>query len=386
MRFLHLADLHIGKKVYEFSMLEDQKYILNQILDIVTEQKIDGVWIAGDVYDKAIPSAEAVRLLDEFIVALSKLSVRVYIISGNHDSAERLSFGGRLMEQAGVHIAAAYDGEVKVVTESDEYGDIHIYMLPFVKPALVRHGLLSRTEEEEAVKEIEKLGSYQEAVSYVCSHLNPDKTVRNVILSHQFVTGAATCDSEELAVGGMENVDAQAYEEFDYVALGHIHGPQKVGRDEVRYCGTPLKYSFSEITHKKSVTVVDLQEKGNIKIEQIPLIPLRDMSVLTGEFATLLSKEFIKEAPVKDYLKICLTDEEEVPNAIARLREVYPYIMHLEYDNSRTRAQAAPLMMTVEKMKQPQELFKEFYEMQNGVELTKEQEAYIEQLVEEIWR
>lgn len=262
MKLIHLSDLHLGKRVNDFSMLEDQQYILAEILQIIDREKPDGVLIAGDVYDKSVPSAEAVALLDDFLVRLSKRELRIFVISGNHDSPERMAFGGRLMERSGVHLAPVYDGRVEPVVLTDEYGPVKLYLLPFVKPSHVRRCFPER-----------EIATYTDAVAAAVEAMGVDTAVRNVLVTHQFVTGAARCDSEELSVGGTDNVDASVFDPFDYVALGHIHGPQQVGRETVRYCGTPLKYSFSEAGHKKSVTVVELGAKGSVTIRTIPLKP-----------------------------------------------------------------------------------------------------------------
>ena len=266
MKFVHLSDLHIGKRVNEFSMLEDQKYILEQILSLVRDEQADGVFLAGDLYDKAVPPAEAVRVLDEFLTRLAGMGVPVFAVSGNHDSAERVAFGARLLSGRGVYLSPVYDGHVERVCLTDDYGEVRVYLLPFVRPAVVRH-----------VFEEEEIGSYQDAVRAAVEHMEVEPSVRNVLVAHQFVTGAARCESEEILVGGLDNVDASVFDDFDYVALGHIHSPQHVGRETVRYCGTPLKYSFSEAEQEKSVTVVELREKGRSEIRKIPLKPLRDM-------------------------------------------------------------------------------------------------------------
>ena len=267
MKLIHLSDLHLGKRVNECSMLEDQQYILGEILRIIDSEAPDAVLIAGDVYDKSVPSAEAVTLLDDFLVQLASRRVQTCLISGNHDSAERLSFGGRLMDAAGIHIAPVYDGSLTPLTLSDEHGPVDIYLLPFLKPVQVR-----RFFPDEDIE------SYTDAMAAVLRAANVDTARRNVLVAHQFVAGAVPCESEEFSVGGTDNVAVCVFDDFDYVALGHIHGPQKVGRETVRYCGTPLKYSFSEVSHKKSVTVVEMGEKGSVGIRTVPLVPRRDMS------------------------------------------------------------------------------------------------------------
>lgn len=375
MKLIHLSDLHLGKRVNEFSMLEDQQYILEEILRIIDSEKPDGVLIAGDVYDKTVPSAEAVTLLDEFLVQLSKRDTQTFLISGNHDSAERLAFGGRLMEQSGIHIARVYNGVLAPLTLRDEYGSVALYLLPFLRPVQVRRFF----PESE-------IATYTEAMAAVLGAADIDKTHRNVLVTHQFVTGAQTCDSEELSVGGTDNVDVSVFDDFDYVALGHIHGPQKIGRETVRYCGTPLKYSFSEVGHKKSVTVVELAEKGSVVIRTVPLVPKRDMSELRGAYNELMLRENYEGKPFRnDYLRITLTDEEDIPNAVNNLRTVYPYIMRLDYDNRRTRTESHVDGAEQVERKRPLTLFEEFYESQNGQPMSEEQRSFAKQLMERIW-
>ena len=262
MKLFHLSDLHIGKRVNEFSMLEDQKYILMQILKAAKEHQPDGIILAGDIYDKPVPAAEAVQVFDDFLTSLNEMGLIVFMISGNHDSPERVSYGGRLMKKSGIYVAPVYEGKTEKVEFTDAYGKVCIHLLPFVKPAVVRHAF----EEGEFEKEAEAVCDYQSAVKMTVSHMAVDTDVRNVLIAHQFVTGAMRCESEEVSVGGLDNVDASVFDGFDYVALGHIHSPQAVGRDQVRYCGTPLKYSFSEAGQEKSITVVELKEKGKIII------------------------------------------------------------------------------------------------------------------------
>lgn len=375
MKLIHLSDLHLGKRVNEFSMLEDQQYILEEILRIIDSEKPDGVLIAGDVYDKTVPSAEAVTLLDEFLVQLSKRDTQTFLISGNHDSAERLAFGGRLMEQSGIHIARVYNGVLAPLTLRDEYGPVDLYLLPFLRPVQVRRFF----PESE-------IATYTEAMAAVLGAADIDKTHRNVLVTHQFVTGAQTCDSEELSVGGTDNVDVSVFDDFDYVALGHIHGPQKIGRETVRYCGTPLKYSFSEVGHKKSVTVVELAEKGSVAIRTVPLVPKRDMSELRGAYNELMLRENYEGKPFRnDYLRITLTDEEDIPNAVNNLRTVYPYIMRLDYDNRRTRTESHVDGAEQVERKRPLTLLEEFYESQNGQPMSEEQRRFAKQLMERIW-
>ncbi len=374
MRFLHLSDLHLGKRVNEFSMLEDQAYILKEILNIIDEQKVEAVLIAGDVYDKVIPSAEAVRLLDDFLTRIAARELPVFLISGNHDSAERVAFGSRLMSSRQIYLSPVFESDVEPITISDRYGEIHIYMLPFVKPSLVKRVY----PEEEII-------TYQDAVNAAVQHMQIDTDKRNILLAHQFVTGAARCDSEELSVGGLDDVDASIFDGFDYVALGHLHGPQKIGKETVRYSGTPLKYSFSEANQKKLVVIVDVEEKGKINIQQIPFLPKHDMQEIRGTYMEVTALDFYKDMKTDDYLHITLTDEEDIPDAIGKLRTIYPNIMKLSYDNLRTRA-AVTVRGTAEvEEKSPMELLKEFYELQNNQPMTDEQEEIARGMMEEIW-
>lgn len=374
MKFIHLSDLHIGKRVNEFSMIEDQKYILLEILSIIEKEEANAVLISGDIYDKSQPSNEAVNLFDEFIFRLSKLNVKTYIISGNHDSAEKLSFAYRFIEKSNVFISPVYNGEIKKHTLLDEWGKVNIYMLPFIKPINVK----LQFEDEE-------IGSYTDAIKVAIKHMDVNENERNIILSHQFVTGAIRSDSEEISLGGTDNVDVCAYDSFDYVALGHIHSPQKLVRETVRYSGTPLKYSFSECRHNKSVTVVEMKEKGNVSITQIPLVPMRDMVEIKGKYDEVMAKSFYENLNAdKDYFHITLTNEEDVADALLKLRTVYKNIMKLDYDNKRTRA-AATVGTTVSQSKSPLELFDELYEMQNGAKPSEEQEAVLLSLIKEIW-
>ena len=373
MKFLHLSDLHIGKRVYEFSMLEDQRFILRQILEIAEREKPDGVILAGDIYDKAVPPAEAVQVMDGFLTALSKMGITVFMISGNHDSPERIAFGSEIMSGRGVHVSPVYDGKGRSVTMEDQYGPVTIWLLPFIKPAVVRHAFPD-----------EEIQTYQDAVRTAVEHMNVDPKARNVLAAHQFVTGASRCESEEIFVGGIDNVDAALFDVFDYVALGHIHSPQSVGREEVRYCGTPLKYSFSEAGQVKSVTVVELGEKGNVGLRQIPLMPLRDMRKIKGTYMEVSARSFYEGTNTEDYVQITLTDEEDIPDGMQKLRAIYPNLMRLEYDNRRTRENREITTFEEVQQKSELELFEEFYEQQNNQPMSREQRDFAERLIVEI--
>lgn len=375
MKLIHISDLHLGKRVNEFSMLEDQAYILNEILGITAEERPDGVLIAGDIYDKSVPSAEAVQLFDDFLVRLSKGGTPAFLISGNHDSAERLAFGGRLMNQSGIYVSPVYDGTVQSVTLKDAHGPVRVYLIPFLKPAHVRRFFPDA--------EIE---TYTDAMQTVVGALELDPAVRNVALAHQFVTGAVRSDSEEISVGGTDNVDAAVFDGFDYVALGHIHRPQRVTKETVRYCGTPLKYSFSEANHEKSVTVVELGAKGTVSVRTVGLKPLRDMRRIKGTYAQLTARSFYENTDYREaYMHITLTDEEDLPDAIGRLRSIYKNIMKLDYDNTRTRANMEISGAEDLEQKSPLDLLGELYEKQNNQPMAKEQADFAQKLIEEIW-
>ena len=380
MKFLHISDLHIGKRVNEFSMIEDQKYILNQILRIAEQERAEAVLIAGDVYDKSMPSAEAVQIFDWFLTGLADLGKTVIAVSGNHDSPERIAFGGELMRGRGVYVSPVYRGEALEVELRDEYGDISVHLLPFLKPATLRHALEGRQEEEEnRLPE-----SYQEALEIAVKRMEIDVKKRNILVAHQFVTGAGRCDSEEVSVGGLDNVDASVFDDFDYVALGHIHSPQSVGRETVRYCGTPLKYSFSEAEQEKSVTVLEMGEKGDVVLSTVPLVPLRDMRKIRGSYGEVMSRSFYQDTNTEDYVQITLTDEEDIPDGLQKLRTVYPNLMQVAYDNSRTRQDRTVEAAEQAERKSELELFGEFFELQNNQPMSAEQAAYMEKLIADL--
>lgn len=374
MKLIHLSDLHIGKRVNEFSMVEDQRYILEKILQIIEKEQPDGILMAGDIYDKPIPSLEAIETFDEFLVSLSRKKLPVFIISGNHDSAERLAFASRIMKECKVYVSPAYQGTTAPVSLHDEWGKVNFYLLPFFKPVQAR-GLFPEMEIE----------TYTDAMAAAIGQMNIDTGERNVLVTHQFVTGAERCESEELAVGGTDNVDAQVFEPFDYVALGHLHGPQSAGRETVRYCGTPLKYSFSETNHRKSVTIAELGEKGRVTVRTEALVPKRDMKKIKGAYMELTDKGFYRDLNREDYFHITLTDEEDVPEAIGRLRAVYPNLMRLEYDNKRSRSMGGFAEEPVTQSRSPMDLFADFYKSQNNQELSQEQSKYLAGLIETIW-
>lgn len=418
MKFIHLADLHIGKRVNAFPMLEDQRYILKQILTILREEQPDGgVILAGDIYDKAIPSAEAVELFDEFLTELAALKLRVFIIAGNHDSPERIAFGNRLMDRSGIYLSPVYDGHVKCIRCLDSASattlsaanavdlnastrlaasaaatasvsvsgtpPVDVYLLPFLKPANVR-----RFYPEETIE------SYTDAMRVAIAHMDIDPTHRNILVTHQFVTGASRSDSEDISVGGTDNVDASVFAPFDYVALGHLHGPQQMGEEGgpiIRYAGTPLKYSFSEARHHKSVTVVEIGKKKadgvvDVCIGTRELRPLHDMREIRGSYEELTLRANYEGTATDDYIHATLTDEIEVPDAARHLQVIYPNLMKLDYDNARTRGQGSErLELEQLEEKSPLDLFSELFEKQNHKDMTEEQARYVEAQMEKIW-
>ena len=373
MKLIHLSDLHIGKRVNEFSMLLDQEYILTKVINIIDDVKPDGIIIAGDIYDKSVPSAEAVQLFDDFIYKLAKRKLQVFVISGNHDSPERIAFGSRVFDESGIHMSPVYNGKVVPISVKDEHGIVDIYMLPFIKPANVRRFYPD-----------EKIESYTDAMGIALKD-SVSSDNRNILITHQFVTGALRSESEDISVGGSDNIDVSVFDAFDYVALGHIHKPQKIGKETVRYSGTPLKYSFSEVNHEKSVTVLELLEKGSINIDTIPLIPKRDLREIKGTYLEITARSNYKNTNTDDYMHITLTDEEDIPDAMGKLRVIYPNLMKLDYDNMRTRSSDTLIESENVDRKSSLELFSEFYEKQNNQEMHEEQQRLIEGLIESIW-
>lgn len=374
VKLLHLSDLHLGKNVNGFSMLEDQEYILSKIIDIADSEKPDVVVIAGDVYDKAVAPVAAVTLFDDFLFRLTERGITTIVISGNHDSAVRIAFGSRLLGQSGLYMSPVYTGDAAKVTINDEFGAVDIFLLPFIKPIQAR-----------LIFEDEEILSYTDALRAAVSRIETRPEHRSVIVTHQFVTGARRSDSEDVIVGGSENVDAAVFSGFDYVALGHIHRPQHVARKTVRYCGAPLKYSFSEADDDKSVTVVELAQKGSVTVRTVPLTPLRDMREIKGRYIQLASREFYRDMNTSDYFHVILTDEQDVPDAIGKLRAIYPNIMKLDYDNARTRSGAELSDVGEVKKIAPIELFERFYKIQNNQHISGCQRELVSELIEKIW-
>lgn len=375
MRFAHISDLHIGKRLHEVSLLDDQAYILEEIRKILRDGKPDAALIAGDIYDKSAPSAEAVRLFDDFLSGLASDGQSVFVISGNHDSAARVAYGGRIMERSGVHLSApAYEGGVRPVTLTDGHGLVDIYLLPFIKPVHVSLAFPA-----------EKIESYTDALRVAVEKMPIDPKRRSVLVAHQFVTGAVRSDSEEVSVGGLDNVDAAVFAPFSYVALGHIHRPQNIGSPRVRYSGTPLKYSFSEAGDEKSVTMAELDGKGEVSLRTVSLTPKRDLREVKGTYEELMKKENYEGTATEDYLHIVLTDEEDVPDAMRKLKTVYPNVLRLDYDNVRTRSGAVVEAAPETEEKSPLALAEEFYALQNGRPMSGAQTEYLRRMIGTVW-
>ena len=376
MRLLHLADLHLGKKLNEAPLLEDQRFILGQILAVLDREQAEAVLIAGDVYDKPVPPAEAVSLLDDFLTRLSLRGVPVILISGNHDSAERLAFGARLLAGQKVFLAPAYDAAhaaVQPVRLKDAHGEIYVWPLPFLKPAHVR----------AAFPELPII-TYTDALRAAIAAMPLEDGMRNVLVCHQFLTGSERSESEEVSVGGLDNVDASVFDRFDYVALGHLHRAQQVGRPSVRYAGSPLKYSFSEARDSKSVTLIDMGAKGDVSIRAVPLSPRRELRELRGAYDELTLRANYQHTATDDYLRVILTDEDDVPDALARLQTIYPNLLSLSYDNARTRLKQTVDAAEAPERRTPLELLADFYALQNNRPLSGEQAAYARALLERI--
>lgn len=378
MKILHTSDWHLGKKVNNFPMLEDQKYILDQIVAIVQEERPDAIIIAGDVYHTSTPAAEAVSVLDHYISRLHALCGHVFVLSGNHDSAERIAFGSEIMGANGVHFSQVFSATPQQISLRDEHGEVHFYMLPFVRPMDVRSAFANDEQDQP-------IDSYDAAIRKAIEAMQPDYTQRNILIAHQYIQGAERCDGEE-TVGGLDEVDAAIVKDFDYVALGHLHGPQHVQYPHIRYSGSPLKYSFSEVAHRKSVTLIECGEKGNLSIRERYLTPLHDWSDLRGTYDELMSEAFYKDKGLQHhYVRITLTDENDIVDAMRKLQSVYPLAVTLQYDNTRTRsAQDTSMAEQVDEMT-PMQIVSEFYAKQNGQPMTAEQENMMSDLINSLF-
>lgn len=364
MKYLHLADLHLGKRLKEVNLLPDQAEILNQLVEICARERTDGVIIAGDVYDKSVPSQEAVLLFDDFLTRLKKMGQEIFVVAGNHDSAERLSFGSALLAESGVHLSKTYSGAVEKVTFEKHGEKQNLYLLPFLRPIQVK---VAYPDEE--------ISSYQDAVKCALTKAKLDESEVNILITHQFVTGAEESGSEEMTVGGLNNVDESVFDSFDFTALGHIHKRQTLAGGKVYYPGTPLKYSLSEAKEERVASVVTI-EKGKTKIETFPLKPLRDLTELEGDFLTLLA------GGSEDYVYLTLTDEEEIPDAVRQLRKKYPNLMQVRF---KKREREREFLPSERREESPLSLFEALYEKQNGEQMTEKMRETIITMIEEVF-
>lgn len=378
MKFLHLGDLHLGKSLGEFDLINDQKYILDQILGIIQEEAIDAVLIAGDVYDRALPSEAATSLLDYFLCRLAQLKVKTFVISGNHDSDDRLNYGSGLFEANQIFISAIYNGMLYKQTMEDENGELDIYLLPFVKASQVKHFFPE-----------EKIATYDDAVRVILDHAEIDCKKRNVLVAHQFVAGRESDPklggSEGASVqnvGLVEKIGYDCFDAFDYVALGHIHSAQKVGREEVRYSGSPLKYSLSEVNSEKSVTIIIMEKKGTVDIKLLPLKPKRDLRHITGTMEKLLDKKHIEDTD--DFIYVTLTDEDVINDAMGIFQQVYPNTVKIDYDNSHTKEIEMVDITKIVKNKSFDELISDFYRQMYGCEISEDEMKIMRQVAEEV--
>lgn len=379
MKILHLADLHLGKRVNEMSMIEDQKYILDQIITLIKEESVGIVLLCGDIYDKSIPTIEAIHLLDEFLDQLSKMAIKVLMISGNHDSIDRLSFGKSLFTRSNLYIASQFENEIEKITVKENGITVNFYMLPFVKSAYISHIFQLQTD------------SYEECFRYLIEHTKIDEEETNILLSHQFVTAnkknPELSDSETSSLGGIDNIDFHIFDPFDYVALGHIHKPQAMGREMVRYAGSILKYSFSEIHMDKKATILTIDAKKEISLSFYPLKPLRDMREIECSLEELLKKQ-CEIGNQEDYMHVILTDEEQILDAIGKVRTIYPNVMQISFKNRRYMKQLESAQIKEDQIsdQSPAELFEQFYKMQNHIDLDEKRLQLVLSVFEEVIR
>ena len=377
MKILHTSDLHIGKRVKEFSMLDEQRFILNQIIGTAETEQPDAIILAGDIYDKSVPSAEAVSLFDDFLVSLARLGKAIFIISGNHDSPERISFASRIMHTSKIYLSPVYDGTIRPVILPDGESEVALYLLPFIKPSVVLHYAEDGTE----------IKTYNDAMRYVIGKMDIDKSRRTILIAHQYVTGAERSESEDMVIGGLDNVDASVFSPFDYVALGHLHRPQYCGRETIRYSGSPLKYSFSEVFDKKSVTIIEINAGQAPVVTERALTPLHEWYALRGTYDELTARDYYDGKGYQDaYVSITLTDEDDIPDGMRKLRTIYHRLMELSYDNKRTRAGMTNIgkPMNVNELN-PIELFGELFEKQNAQPLTDRQRQYVNSLIDQVF-
>lgn len=382
MKLFHISDLHLGRQLHRFPLQEEQDAVLEYIRIAAEKEQPDAVLIAGDVYDRGIPPVYATLSLDRFLEGLTRLPLTTFVISGNHDSADRLGFLSGPLKESRLHISPAYRGHITPITLTDAAGPVDFWLLPFLRPASVRPFFTD-----------EKIDSTNDAVACAIRHMDIDPARRNVLVAHQFVSGAQLIGSEdcallgtdEISVGGTDLVDARVFDRFDYVALGHLHHAQNIGSSRIRYSGTPLKYSFSELHSDKSITVIELHGDRSLDVHTIDLPAPRGMQELRGTFAELTADEAVAATDRDAYTHVILTDELPIPNVMNRLRLYYPNITHLDWDNTRTRHIDDFSITADVKKHTPVSLFSEFFERTNGAAMSPEQQAYVDQLIRSIW-
>ena len=380
MKILHISDLHIGKSLGSFSLSNEQRHVFAQIIDCVKTEKPSAILIAGDIYDRAVPSVEAVRIFDDFLTELAEENIAVMIISGNHDSPERLNYAGRLLAHKNIFICGTFDGTPHKVVLQDEYGNVNFWLMPFIKPLSVRNFF----------KDLQDPDSYEEAYGAALAAAEIDYSARNVLIAHQFFTKAGfnpeRSESEINPIGGLDAINPSLIEKFDYAALGHLHGSQKAGAENIRYAGSPLKYSFSECHQKKSLILAELKEKGLLEIQTRELRPLLDMREIKGELEELISEKVASLADRNDYLRVILTDEKEIIDPLGQIRSVYPNAIYLDFENSRSRVNIAEINADAKKIEKlsPYDLFSEFFLEMQGATMTLEQEKIIRELLEAV--
>ena len=379
MKFAHISDLHLGIDLNSFSLQEDQKFILDEILKIAEEEKVDGIFIAGDIFDRAIAPVEAINTFVDFLTRLQEKNIKVFAISGNHDSAERLAPGRNFMTGSGIYFSAVYEGSVNCITLNDAFGEVNVYLMPFIRPGLVKHFAELKGEEVDFEK-----NPWNQAVDYVIEGMNLDVKKRNVLVAHQNIINAEPSDSETVIYGGLDGVSASLFADFDYTALGHIHKPQNLA-ENVRYCGTPLKYSLSEKDQKKSVTIVELGKKGEVKVSERELKPLRDLRLIEGTFAEIAEDFKTTKLNKNDFVSVVLRDEVEIPEIMTKLRNMYPNTFGFKYENSRTKNSKDVNELAAAARQSPLENFEKFYEYRSGLPLTDEERRIVSDLINEIW-
>ena len=368
MKLFHISDLHIGKILHEVNLLEEQKFVLEQVLALVDLHMPDGILIAGDIYDKAVPSAEAVKVFDAFLSELAVRGLSIFLISGNHDSSERIHFASQILQKQNVFIKGVFDGKLEAVKVKDQEQTVSVYLLPYIRPFDVR----PYYPEEE-------ITSYDQAVRTVLAHTDIDEAEVNILVAHQFITGAVSSESETVMVGGIDNIGADAFSMFDYVALGHLHRAQKVKRETVRYCGTLFPYSFDPNEGEKSVTMITIGQEKAISIDTLAIHPRHALRTIYGSLQEVLSGEVSE-----DYVKAVLTDGEDQVDVVPKLRDRYPNLLTVEFEGRKRTALAGLANAEQIAKRSPLELFAEFFQERNGQELDEEDRLLVEQMMREL--